>query len=201
MLKLIFWKATFNYDRHSKLLKTREPINLKNLKFKSKFLQFYSSVFACKSLHIIRPNTGFLQTVLFRIMLESWKIRLKENSHSGIFYAVNLCNRFFFTIYLLEIFLKKISVWNAQQNKLRKKNNNKQTNKQTNGQKFISLWSTCFDVSTECGKFPDSILTRNNRLEKNVMSLSSITYKKISQFLQIINSWVARLSKLKLFVR
>ena len=130
MLKLIFWKATFNYDRHSKFLKTRKPINLQNLKFKSKFLQFYSSVFACKSLHILRPNTGFLQTVLFRVMIESWKIRLKENSYSGIFYAVNLCNRFFFAIYYRKFFLK-ISVWNAQQNKLRKKNNNKQTNKQT----------------------------------------------------------------------
>ena len=39
----------------------------------------------------------------------------------------------------------------------------------------------------ECGKFPDFVLTRNNRPEKNVMGLLCRTYEEISQFPQKIN--------------
>lgn len=49
----------------------------------------------------------------------------------------------------------------------------------------------------ECGKFPDFVLTRNNRPEKNVMGLLCRTYEEISQFPQKINFCITQLSQLE----
>lgn len=49
----------------------------------------------------------------------------------------------------------------------------------------------------ECGKFPDFVLTRNNRPEKNVMGLLCRTYEEISRFPQKINFCITQFSQLE----